>query len=66
MTELPDEDIERVAQEIMGAKLKPLTPEQIEALDRRHQNIRDLEAFRLEPELEAWAAEAERQEQEAA
>jgi hypothetical protein len=65
MDETPDPDIERVAQEILGEKLPKLTPEQIEARDRLHQKHQaDLEAFRLERELEAWAREYDRQEQE--
>src|SRR5262245_9439849 len=64
-SETPDPDIDRVAQEIMGAKPEPLTPEQIVARDLLHQKHHaDLEAFRLERELAAWAKEAERQEQE--
>jgi hypothetical protein len=64
-SETPDPDAERVAQEIMGAKLPELTPEQIFVRDQLHQKHQaDLEAFRLERELEAWQAEADRQEQE--
>ena len=60
-----DDDIQYVVAEIQGRTLPEMTDEQREARDRLHQKHQaELEAFRLERELEAWA-EQERQNESA-